>query len=181
MPGEDITPLSVGSLAPDFSLTDVLSGETYTLGALRGEMVVLNFWSGECPWSRLYDEYFARRGVEWAEQGIWLLHISSNANETAPDIEEAAYELGINMPVLHDPANAVADAYGALTTPHVFLISPHGRIAYQGAVDDRTFRQREPTVNYLDAAIEAVLAGRTPNPANTPAYGCAIVRDYGER
>ncbi len=176
---ETIIPLPVGSEAPDFELLDVLSGETVRLSGLRGAIVVLNFWSGECAWSRLYDEYFSQRAPRWAQQDIWLLHISSNANEDANDIAEAAAELGVAGPILHDVGHTVADAYGAQTTPHIFVIAPDGRIAYQGAVDDRRFGQQEATINYLDNAIGALLLGVDPDPAETPAYGCAIVREYG--
>ncbi|HEC24197.1 MAG TPA: redoxin domain-containing protein [Chloroflexi bacterium] len=181
MPDDEITPLPPGSPAPDFTLRDVFSGEAVTLGeALSEGPVVLNFWSGECEWSRNYDDYFNRRAAEWAEKGIRLLHIASNATESPDDIRRRAGELKINAPVLRDEGNAVADAYGALTTPHVFLIAPEGRIVYQGAVDDRSFRQRTPTVNYLDAAVEALLAGRAPDVAASPPYGCTIVRAFEE-
>ncbi len=175
---ETITPLPIGSEAPDFELVDVLSGKTVRLSGLRGAIVVLNFWSGECAWSRLYDEYFIQRAPRWAQQDIWLLHISSNANEEAQDVAEAAAELGVNAPILYDGDQRVANAYGAQTTPHVFVIAPDGRIAYQGAVDDRRFGQHEATVNYLDSAIGALLLGVEPDPAETPAYGCTIVREY---
>jgi peroxiredoxin len=177
---EQIVPLPVGAVAPDFTLTDALSGETYSLSELAGQIVVLDFWSGECPWSRQYDAYFIERAPEWAAQGIVLLHINSNANETPADIDEVADELGISVPILHDTGNVVADAYGAVTTPHVFVVGPDGRLAYRGAVDDRSFRQREATVNYLDNALAALLAGQRPDPAETQPYGCAIMRQYDE-
>jgi peroxiredoxin len=177
---EEIVPLPVGAVAPDFTLTDALSGETYSLSSLAGRIVVLDFWSGECPWSRQYDDYFIERAPKWAEQGIILLHIDSNADETPADIDEMAEEIGISAPILHDAGNAVADAYGAVTTPQVFVIGADGRLAYRGAVDDRSFRQREATVNYLDAALAALLAGQMPDPAETQPYGCAIMRQYDD-
>jgi len=177
---EEIVPLPVGAVAPDFTLTDALSGETYSLSSLAGRIVVLDFWSGECPWSRQYDAYFIERAPKWAEQGIVLLHIDSNANETPADIDEMAEEIGISVPILHDEGNTVADAYGAVTTPQVFVIGADGRLAYRGAVDDRSFRQREATVNYLDAALAALLAGQMPDPAETQPYGCAITRQYDD-
>jgi hypothetical protein len=76
---------------------------------------------------------------------------------------------------LHDSQGLVAE-HGAQTTPHLFLIDPGGFLRYQGAFDDVTFRQRTPTQAYLYQAVEALLAGRLPDPAETPAYGCAIVR-----
>lgn len=180
MTDADIKPLDPGQIAPDFTLEDTLTGEVITLSALQGEIVVLNFWSGECPWSRHYDAYFARRAPEWAQNGVRLLHVKSNLNETPDDVRRWAAETENFAPVLDDADGRVALAYGAQTTPHVFLIDTGGRIAYQGAVDDRSFRQREATVNYLDAAIAAVRAHRMPDPASTPAYGCAIVREFYE-
>ncbi len=176
MDSEKSKPLSPGLEAPDFTLTDVLSGVELTLADFRGKVVVLNFWSGDCPWTRHYDDYFAERSGRWSEQGIRLLHVDSNATETPGEIEQWAYEMDIAAPILHDASGEVAAAYGAQVTPHVFVVTPEGRLAYQGAVDDRSFRQEEPTVNYLDRAVEAVKAGRPPDPAETPAYGCAIVR-----
>jgi hypothetical protein len=64
--------------------------------------------------------------------------------------------------------------YGAKATPHFFVIDGDGLLRYSGAFDDVTFRQRTPTHTYLKDAVEAVLRGEAPNPAQTPAYGCAI-------
>ena len=178
MPTDDITPLAPGSPAPDFTLTNILADESITLSALRGQIVIVNFWSGECAWSRGYDQYFNERRGGWLDQGIVLLHVNSNVNEEPIDTEEAATEYGVDGPILDDAGNVAADAYGATTTPHVFVVDPDGLIAYQGAVDDRTFRQREPTINYLDAAIDALSNGGYPDPAETPAYGCTIVRHF---
>ena len=159
---DEITPLAVGSDAPDFTLPDVLSGVPVSLADLRGDVVVLNFWSGECDWSRRYDDYFAARADRWAEKGVRLIHINSNANESPDDTDRVAHDLDIMVPILDDAGNVVADAYGALTTPHVFVITADGHLAYQGAIDDTNFRQKEATVNYLDEAVAAALAGRDP-------------------
>ena len=170
------TPLSPGSAAPDFSLADVISGAAVTLSGSLGRGVVLNFWSVECPWTRYYDDYFAERAAQWAGWGLSLLLIDSNAGEHPDEMRDMADAFGLPGPILHDVGNAVADAYGAIATPHVFVIQPDGLIIYQGAVDDRSFVRPEPTVNYLDAAVEALLAGAYPQVAETPAYGCTIVR-----
>ncbi len=177
---DELKPVSPGTVAPDFALQDILSGVTISLDELGGDVVVLNFWSGECDWSRHYDGYFAARAAKWAEEGIRLLHIKSNLNELPAMVEKQAVEHKINAPILNDEDGAVALAYGAQVTPHVYVIAGDRRIAYQGAIDDRSFRQREATVNYLDEAIEALRAARQSAPAETPAYGCAIVRERGE-
>jgi hypothetical protein len=78
--------------------------------------------------------------------------------------------------VLRDADGSVADRYGAQTTPHVFLINRQGILRYRGAVDDVSFRQREPTRFYLREAVEALLAGRLPEVADVQPFGCTIVR-----
>jgi hypothetical protein len=71
----------------------------------------------------------------------------------------------------------VADLYGAITTPAYIYSRPEGTLRYRGAVDNITFRKRETTHFFLQEAVEALLAGRLPQPAETPAYGCTIVRE----
>lgn len=177
----EIKPLEPGATAPDFVLEDILSGVDVGLAELNGQIIVLDFWSCECPWSRHYDEYFADRAEVWESGGIQLLHVKSNLNETPSEADNLALKFGVNAPILNDVDGALAREYGAQVTPHVFVITEGRKIAYQGAIDDRSFRQHEPTINYLDQAIEAVRAHQQPDPAQTPAYGCAIVREMYEK
>lgn len=176
----EVQPLVPGETAPGFMLEDILSGVDVSLAELNGKIIVLNFWSYECEWSRHYDKYFADRAPAWESENVQLLHIKSNLNETPAEADSFAQKHGITVPILDDADGSLARAYGAQVTPHVFVIDEDRKIAYQGAVDDRSFRQREATVNYLDQAIEAVRAYQTPDPAETPAYGCAIVREMYE-
>ena len=109
----------------------------------------------------------------WGE-AIILLSIASNANETRDQLAKEAAARGMS-PILHDAHQEVAEAYSAVTTPHIFVIDPQGVLRYQGAFDDRTFRQLEPTVNYLEMAVDALLADKQPDPKETPPYGCTVV------
>ena len=105
-----------------------------------------------------------------------MLSIAANRNESAHMVAEAARTRRIPK-VLIDAEHAVADRYEALTTPHVFLVDCEGILRYSGAVDNITFRQREATHFFLQEAVEALLHGRLPELAETPAYGCVIVRE----
>ena len=71
----------------------------------------------------------------------------------------------------------IANLFEAVTTPHIFVVDKDGILRYRGAVDDAKFRQKIPTKFYLDEAIESLLAGRLPEIQESPAYGCAIVRE----
>ncbi|NOZ28418.1 MAG: redoxin domain-containing protein [Chloroflexi bacterium] len=166
----------IGRIAPDFELPD-MEGRTHRLSDYRGQIVILNFWSAECPVSEAFDPYFNERYEEWSQQGVVLLAIDSNCHYDDEEIRRVMADRGVRFPVLRDRGNVVADLYGALTTPHIFLIDREGVLRYRGAVDDRTFRKREPEVNYLEEALAAVMAGRpVPRPETEP-FGCTIVRE----
>lgn len=163
----------IGHPAPAFTLPD-LTGKTHSLEALRGRIVIINFWSAECPWAERADRELSRYLQCWGAQVI-LLPIASNANETRELIAETAARRNLSL-VLLDENHRVADLYTAQTAPHLFVVDASGILRYQGALDDVTFRQRQPTRNYLQMAIEALLGGRNPEIAQTPPFGCAIVR-----
>jgi len=159
--------------APPFQLPD-LEGRLHDLMDFRGQVVILNFWSAECPWSERVDRELLDLVKRWGSD-VALLPIASNANEGLELLSSTAAARGIPR-VLIDADQRVADLYGAQTTPHFFVIDREGYLRYQGAFDDVTFRKRTPREQYLKAAVEAVLGGRQPDPAETPPYGCALVR-----
>lgn len=163
----------LGQLAPGFRLPD-LEGHFHSLSDFPGKIVVVNFWSAECPWSERADREILALQNTWGDKVV-LLNIAANANEPLELLRQAARERGLPL-VLRDAAQSAARIYGAETTPHCFVIDGSGILRYRGAFDDRTFRQRQPTRSYVVDAVEALLAKRHPDPAETPAYGCTIVR-----
>ena len=163
----------IGHSAPNFELRD-LAGVAYDLSKRRSQILILNFWSASCPWSAYGDEVIAT----WDEtigKHVEVWRIASNLDEKRSDIEVAVRERGLGT-VLLDPEHRIADLYGAVTTPHAFVIDGAGILQYAGAIDDATFRQRTPSRQYLEEAITAVLEGHQPDIPLTPGYGCAIVR-----
>jgi peroxiredoxin len=158
---------------PDFKLPD-FNGEEHALHDHRGELVLLVFWSAECPWSERADLLIQSWRADWGDQVVvWM--IAANANEGHDLIERVAQDRGLET-VLIDEDQRLADQFGAVTTPHCFLLDEAGRLRYRGAIDDTTFRQREAVQYYLKEAIEALQSGELPDPADTPGYGCTIVR-----
>ncbi len=160
--------------APDFELPD-LHGRPCKLSESRGRVVIVNFWSAECPHSERTDRYLISLLERWNGE-VEMLSIAANRNESASLVAEVAETRRLPK-VLIDAQHAVADLYGAMTTPHVFLVDREGILRYRGAVDNITFRQREATRFFLQEAVEALLHGRLPELSETPAYGCAIVRE----
>jgi len=168
----DTDRLIPGEQAPDFMLRD-LGGHPHTLSHYRGRITVLNFWSAECPWSERADKALKDFMAVWGNRVVWI-SIAPNANEPPERIRSEAGARGLPL-VLHDPDRRITDMYGAEMTPHLFVVDEKGVLRYQGAFDDVTFRQKTPTRNYLKEAVEAVLAGGTPEIETAPAYGCTIV------
>jgi len=113
--------------------------------------------------------------VQWGAD-VELLSISSNQNESAQCVAEAVNARRLPR-VLIDAGHVVADLYQAATTPHVFVVDREGILRYRGAADDVKIRQAKATRFFLEEAVESLLDGRAPALAETPAYGCAIVRE----
>ncbi|MEO8356805.1 MAG: redoxin domain-containing protein [Chloroflexota bacterium] len=159
---------------PDFELPD-LQGNLHRLYDYRGRIVVINFWSAECPHSERTDRLMVALTLQWGRD-VELLSIAANRSESIQLLEEVSKTRGIPR-LLIDAEHIVADLYEAITTPHAFIMDRMGILRYRGAVDDVTFRQRQATRCFLEEAVVALLAGRLPAVQEMPAYGCAIVRE----
>lgn len=112
--------------------------------------------------------------AQW--DGVVLLTIASNKNEAVESTRTVAEARHLPT-VLLDQNCRVADQLEAQTTPHVFVIDRDGILRYRGAVDNLAFRQRLPVRFFLDEAVESLLKGHLPELAESPAYGCSIVRE----
>jgi peroxiredoxin len=166
--------MQINQPAPDFQLPD-LQGVFHTLSDYHGRIVIVNFWSAECPHSERADRSTMACLVQWG-QDVQLLSIAANRNESVQMVDEAAQTRRLPM-VLLDAEQIVADLYEAVTTPHAFVVDRERILRYRGAIDDVTFRQRKATRFYLEEAVEALLAGQVPELQEIPAYGCTIVRE----
>ncbi len=145
--------MRINEPAPDFRLAD-LNGDTVQLSDLRGRIVILNFWSSECPHSERTDRQIMSMFVQWQEDVV-LLPVAANSIESTESLAAAARSRRLPT-VLLDSGHHVADLYEAVTTPHVFVVDREGILRYAGAVDDTSFRQRRPSRFYLDEAVEAL-------------------------
>ena len=160
--------------APDFVLPD-LHGRLHRLCDYRGKIVIVNFWSAECPHSARTDQAILALIEKWDGE-VDLLSSAANQNESVQLVEEVSQARDIPK-ILIDARHVVADQYEAVTTPHVFVLDREGVLRYRGAVDDITFRRREVTQLFLREAVEALLHGEIPELSETTAYGCAIMRE----
>jgi peroxiredoxin len=160
--------------APDFMLPGV-GGGRFALSDWRGQIVVLNFWSAECPWSRRADVALVYRQLAWDPKGVRIVGIASNANETDAQLRAEAQARHVKYPILLDADRSVANLYQAKITPHFFVIDRQGYVRYSGALDDVTRKGQKPSTIYLDEAVQALLANRPPNPLTTAPFGSPLV------
>jgi peroxiredoxin len=166
--------VQINQPAPDFELPD-LEGNLHRLSDYRGRIVIVNFWSCECPHSERTDRSTMACLVQWGAD-VAMLSIAANRSESVSSVAEAVKMRRLPK-VLIDAEHIVADLYEAVSTPQVFVVDRDGSLRYRGAVDDVTFRQRRATRFFLEEAVEALLDGHLPTLTETPAYGCAIVRE----
>ena len=170
----------VGTSAPGFQLKGV-DGKTYSLADFKGKVVVLEWMNPHCPFSDRHAR--EKTMIELAKQhgeAVWLGINSTNPRsgdfETPADYQAYVRQQGITYPVLYDDSGATGHAYGARTTPHMFIIDPTGKIAYNGAIDDDpSGRKAKPErVNYVGNGLAAERAAGKPDPAATKPYGCSV-------
>jgi peroxiredoxin len=173
--------LRLGSKAPEFDLTDAVSGRRVTLDSMRGEQALLvMFICRHCPYVVHVKEELARLGSDYVAKSLAIVAISSNDAQNYPD--DAPQELarfakaeGFNFPLCYDETQDVAKAFTAAYTPDFFLFDKAGRLAYRGQLDDSRPGNGKPvTGKDLRAALDAVLAGRAPSPDQRPSAGCNI-------
>ncbi|MEO7795037.1 MAG: redoxin domain-containing protein [Thermoanaerobaculia bacterium] len=167
--------VAVGDSAPAFELLD-LNGKKVALSDFAGKTVVLEWINPECPVSRGYAEKKIMIATAAAHpEAVWLGINSTHAKHAdfvAP-AEHLAYDSkqGIAYPVLYDSSGEVGRAYGAKTTPHMFIIDGAGKVAYNGAIDSGP---GAASTNYVGAALTALAAGKRPDPATTKPMGCSV-------
>lgn len=175
------TMLELGTEAPDFSLSDSVSGDTVSLSDFSDETgVLVMFICNHCPYVKHVRDELARIGKDYADSGIGIVAICSNDSDNYPgDSPEAmkaeAEAHGYVFPYLHDADQSVAAAYTAMCTPDFFLFGPERKLLYRGRMDGSRPDSGVPvTGEELRAAMDAVLAGEPVSTEQLPSMGCSI-------
>ncbi|MEM7168097.1 MAG: redoxin family protein [Planctomycetota bacterium] len=162
--------------APPFRLADS-SGNTHTLDQYKDQILVLEWIHPECPYvTRLYRSQTMQKLAKRYSQGdrkvIWLA-INSSHFATRAQMEAWRSKHSLPYPILLDPTGSVGKAYGAVRTPHMFIVKDR-QIVYSGAVDDAPLgRNPEPT-NYVAQALDELLTGTVVSRPKTTPYGCFV-------
>ena len=174
----------VGQPAPAFSATDT-KGATRALSDYAGKVVVLEWVNFECPFvGKHYGSgHMQKLQKDYTGKGVVWLSVNSSAagqqGHYSPDKVEALLKQKGAAPTAYllDTAGTVGRAYGAKTTPHMFIVDAKGTLVYAGGIDDTPSTDQADIAtakNYVQAALDEVLAGKPVTTASTAAYGCSV-------
>lgn len=175
------TMLPLGTKAPDFNLTDVVSGQSISLATFADRKALfVMFICRHCPFVKHVQAELASIGRDYADRELGIVAISTNDAENYPDdapdkLKLMAKELDFKFPLCYDESQAVAKAYTAACTPDFFLFDGDRALVYRGQLDDSRPGNSAP-VNGKDLreAIEAVLSDRPAIIEQKPSIGCNI-------
>jgi peroxiredoxin len=175
---------AVGQAAPDFTLKD-LDGKPVKLSDHKGKLVVLEWFNPDCPFVKAAHTKgsLVATAKKHTDKGVVWLAVNSGApgkqGAGAERNREAKKGFNLAHPILLDEDGKVGKAYGASNTPHLFVIDKQGRLVYRGAIDNSPdgeggSPQGGRLINYVDAALEDVAAGRPVKTPETKPYGCSV-------
>ncbi|MBN1556933.1 MAG: thioredoxin family protein [Lentisphaerae bacterium] len=175
------TMLPLGTPAPDFELTDVVTGQPVSLSRFADRKALLvMFICRHCPYVKHVQDALARLGRDYADKDIGIVAISSNDAASFPDdrpesLKQMAESLCFTFPLCYDETQEIAKTYTAACTPDFFLFDKARKLVYRGQLDDsRPGNDKPVTGRDLRAAIEAVLNDRPAAPDQAASIGCNI-------
>ncbi len=176
--------VEVGDEAPEFELQDQF-GSTHKLSDYKDKIVVIEWFNDTCPFcvqawgSGLIPKLIS--DLEEQKTDVVYLAINSTANKPKEEVLKSGAEfleelkLKTKVPMLMDYDGTVGHAYGARTTPHMFVIDTEGVLIYQGALsDDRRGKEGEKAETHVLRAITQLEAGEKGSPSHVQPWGCSV-------
>lgn len=184
-----ISPLPIGSAAPDFNLRGV-DGKKYTLQNFKNaSILVIIFTCNHCPTAQAYEDKIIKLVNDYKKRGVAFVAISPNDpdaislselgySDLSDDFESMkirAQAKKYNFPYLYDgEVQKISMQYGAMATPHAFVFNKNRKLQYSGRIDDTENPYLTPKQTDLKNALEALLANKSVSVATTKTFGCSI-------
>jgi len=173
--------VDIGDKAPNFSLKGV-DGSEVSLADYKNEKgLVVVFTCNTCPYAKMYESRILELNNKYQSKGFPVVAINPNDIDQQPgdsmdEMIKRSKDKAYTFPYLRDDSQAVAKAYGATKTPHVYVLSNSGdfKVEYIGAIDDSPRDESDVSKTYVEDAIDAILAGDKPSVTNKNAIGCTI-------
>jgi len=176
--------LKTGEKAPDFSLSDT-RGKIHKLSDYIGKVVVLEWTNPECPYVKKHYESgnMQKLQKDYTAKGVVWLSVNSSAKgkqgHASPVEHDKVLKQKNAVPsaLLIDEKGSTGRLYGAMTTPHMYVIDAKGTLVYNGAIDDKATSAKEDIAsskNLVAAAVDETLAGKVVTISNSKPYGCSV-------
>jgi peroxiredoxin len=175
--------LPIGTVAPDFILSDTISGKMLSINELcLGKATIIMFICNHCPYVIHIKEEIVKLANDYQPQGVSLIAISSNDVEKYPQdgpelMSVFAKQSGFTFPYLYDETQDVARAYDAACTPDFYIFDGEKKLRYRGRLDDSRPKVENPkpvTGSDLRGALNAILANQMISEIQFPSMGCNI-------
>lgn len=173
--------LPLGTVAPNFTLPDVVTGKILSLSDLKSPIATLvMFICNHCPFVKHIKDELAKLGTDYVPRGISIIAINANDATSYPEdspvqMKIVAQQWGFNFPYLFDETQVVAKSYDAACTPDFYLFDSHLKCVYRGQLDDsRPGNDIPVTGRDIRAALDAILVGQSVAEQQKPSLGCNI-------
>lgn len=176
---EPISSAVDGEPIADFTLREARGAEHRLSDWADKPVVVAAFLGTECPLAKLYAGRLQTLADRYADRGVQFVGIVANEQDSPSEMQHYATTHGVRFPLLKDPSAKVADRFAATRTPEVFVLDRRRVVCYRGRIDDQYgvgYQRPRAEQEFLDEALQAVLAERAPEKAQTEAVGCLIGR-----
>ena len=173
--------LEIGDAAPNWKGIVGVDDKDHALADFKkAKVVVIVFTCNHCPVAKAYEDRLIELQKDYKKQKVQVVAVNVNNMEAdkLPAMKVRAKEKKFNFPYLYDATQKIGLDYGAIKTPHVFVLDVDRKLAFVGAIDDNVQKPDEVEKTYLRDALDAILADKKPDPAETKAVGCGI--KYGK-
>lgn len=177
--GDASAPPTVGQTMADFELRDHYARPHRLSDFADQQVVVVVFLGIDCPLVKHYARRLVELSDEYGPRGVQFIGVNSNRQDSIVAMGDFARQQHVTFPLLKDTHHAVADQFGAVRTPEVFVLDRERVVRYRGRIDDQFgvgFQRTQPVRPDLAAAIDELLAGKPVSVASTQPAGCLIGR-----
>ncbi len=170
---------AIGRKIEDFTLDDFRGRARSLKDWSDSKLVVVAFLGTECPLANLYAPRLAELAERWTPKGVAFIGINSNMQDSVTEVGAHAQRHKMKFAVLKDAGNKIADRFGALRTPELFVLDKDRTVRYRGRIDDQFgvgLQKPKATRNDLEVALAELLDGKTVSQPTTDVAGCLIGR-----
>ena len=170
--------LNIGDAAPAWTNLLGVDGKRHALTDLADkDAVVVVFTCNSCPVAADYEDRILAFSKKYAgpagKVGLVAICVNQIPEDRLPKMKQRAEAKGFDFPYLYDETQQIGKQFGANFTPEFFVLDKDRKVAYMGGMDDSSSVDQVKN-HYLEPAVEAVLAGSTPETAEAPAIGCRV-------